>query len=121
MQSGLSVTAVDPRPLELEHPRLLHHALPAEGCLREVEGPFDLITNDMSARPQDSAPLMVQYAAHLRPGGHAVMTVKLGALDKPRVLDHTLRILRSAYRIPRIRQLYYNRSDLTVWLRKSGQ
>lgn len=119
--SGLRVTAVDPQPLLPSlffHPSVTYEPVTAEEFLARKPGEFDFIANDMVMHPQDSARLMVAYAKHLKPGGTAVMTLKLGSLSRSRVMDHCFRILRKAYRIPRVRQLYYNRSEVTAWLKK---
>jgi 23S rRNA (cytidine2498-2'-O)-methyltransferase len=121
---GLTVTAVDPQPLLPEmffHPSVTHVPLTAEAMLEDCPEQFDFIANDMVLAAQDSARLMVAYAKHLRPGGMAIMTLKLPLRDRCRVMDHCFRILRKAYRIPRVRQLYYNRSEVTAWLKKGPE
>jgi 23S rRNA (cytidine2498-2'-O)-methyltransferase len=118
---SLCVTTVAPAPL---YPWLVldegvtHYSMLAEEYLGQCRTTFDLIVNDMKLDTQDSARLMVSYAAHLRPQGIAIMTLKLRDRNRRRITDHTLRILRQAYKIIRIRQLVSNRNEVTLYLRR---
>lgn len=123
LRQGLHVTAVDPRPVKLEHPRLAVHCRTFEEFAPGQAG-FDLITNDMMLPPEQSAQKMVEAAAWLRPGGMGLITLKLGSLSLEQEsrrghLRRSLNILRRAYRIPRLRQLFYNRFEVTAWLFKA--
>lgn len=95
-----------------------HQPMRAEEFLGRCETSFDLIVNDMKLDAQDSARLMVGYARHLRPGGNALMTLKLRQEGRLRVMDHALRLLRKAYRVVRVRQLVSNGHEVTLFLRK---
>jgi 23S rRNA (cytidine2498-2'-O)-methyltransferase len=120
-QQGLVVTAVNPRPLHptlLADPGLRYHAKAAEEYLQQELEIFDLITNDMRLDPRDTARLMVAFAPRLRPGGTAVVTLKLRQEDRLKLMDHAFRLLRRAYTIKRVRHLYFNRSEVTLWLRR---
>ncbi|MBN1427465.1 MAG: hypothetical protein JXB07_03710 [Anaerolineae bacterium] len=117
---GLKVTAVAPTPL---YPWLAFDAgvsyqpMLAQEYLECCRTVFGVIVNDMRLDAQDSARLMVDYAAHLRQDGVAVMTLKLRSRNQQRVMDHAFRILRQAYRIIRVRQLISNRHEVTLFLR----
>jgi 23S rRNA (cytidine2498-2'-O)-methyltransferase len=119
---GMRVTAVAPNPLYpwlTFDPGVKHEMMLAEEYLSRCKTTHDLIVNDMKLDPQDSARVMVAYAAHLRPQGIAIMTLKVRERNHQRVMDHTLRILRKAYRIIRVRQLVSNRHEVTLFLRRS--
>ena len=90
----------------------------AEDYLPACDTHFDLITNDMMVDGQDSARIMVNFASRLRIDGFALMTLKLRDHSQRRVMDHTLRLLRRAYKIVRIRQLVSNRHEVTLFLRR---
>jgi 23S rRNA (cytidine2498-2'-O)-methyltransferase len=72
----------------------------------------------MDAEP--SAALMVQGAKLLRPGGAAVLTLKLpdDAATWPRRVQAARGWLEKAYRVSGMRQLFHNRSEVTVYLVK---
>jgi 23S rRNA (cytidine2498-2'-O)-methyltransferase len=113
------VTAVDPGELD---PRITqdrgvrHKRMTAESYLAEEPERFDLIVNDMRMDARDSARLMGRFAGRLHAGGQAIMTVKLAHSDRANVLNQTLATLRQAYVIAGARQLFHNRSEITVWL-----
>jgi 23S rRNA (cytidine2498-2'-O)-methyltransferase len=119
-QRGQYVTAVDPGELD---PRLQddkgirHRRMTAEDYLRSEPDPFDLIVNDMRMDARDSARLMLSYVRYLYPHGVAIMTVKLPEANRAPLLDHALRLLRQAYEVVGARQLFHNRSEVTVALR----
>jgi len=114
------VTAVDPADL---HPSLQadanvrHKRVTAEAYLAEGPDTFDLIVNDMRLDARDSARLMVAYAPYLYPHGIALMTFKLPQEKRQQALDHAFNILRQAYKIAGARQLFHNRSEITVYLK----
>ena len=125
LNMGQKVTAVSPRSLvdELLHDeRVQYHKLLAEEFLSQALNKgalFDFMTNDMFLVPQDSARLMVEFAPLLRDGGHAIVTLKLRCKDWRKVMSHTFRILRRAFIIPRIKHLFFNHREVTVWLKKN--
>lgn len=118
---GLRVTAVAPRTLYdwlQTDPQVRAFYLTAEEYLGQCDTTYDMLLNDMRLDAQDSARLMVAYAPHLRTNGLALMTLKLRMRQTARVMDHTFRILRKAYRIVCVRQLANNRKEVTLFLRR---
>lgn len=121
LRHGLEVTAVDPHPRGMDphvatHPRLHYHPLRAEDYL-QLPGPrFDLITCDMYLPARRSAELLVRASSRLAAGGRVLANLKIGHPRRHYALVGALKTLREAYRIPRMRQLYFNRSELTVWM-----
>ncbi len=119
-QRGLYVTGVDPGALD---PRLgadrgvRHLRMTAEAYLAQGPDVFHLIVNDMRMDARDSARLMVRFAPYLAPDGLAILTLKLPRRNRWRVLEHALAILQQGYRVERVRQLFHNRSEVTVLLR----
>ncbi|MCC7205755.1 MAG: 50S rRNA methyltransferase [Anaerolineae bacterium] len=117
--AGMYVTAVDPAELDprLRHDTgIRHKRMSAETFLHGEPEPFDVIANDMRMDARDSSRLMLRFADWLRPGGFAVMTLKLPEQGRLDVLDAALRILRERYVVAGARQLFHNRSEITVYL-----
>ncbi len=118
------VTAVDPGSL---HPSIAadkgvrHLRMTAEAYLTAEPDTFDIIVNDMRMDGRDSARLMVEYAACLYAHGIVVMTVKLPERKRRAVIDHALHILTEAYEIAGMKQLFHNRSEVTLYLRRKPQ
>ena len=114
------VTAVDPAQLDASldaDPDVRHLRMTAEEYLETGPDRFDLIVNDMRLDARDSARLMVAYARHLYRHGSAIMTLKLPHEGQQTVIEHAFNILRQAYDIVAARQLFHNRSEITVYLK----
>jgi len=121
---GQYVTAVDPGALDervIADGGVRHKRMTAEAYLHEDPDQFDLIVNDMRMDARDSARLMVAYAPLLYPHGAVIMTLKLPETRRGPILDHAFDILRTVYRIEGARQLFHNRSEITVYLRPLGR
>jgi 23S rRNA (cytidine2498-2'-O)-methyltransferase len=116
---GLYVTAVDPAELDprLRHDTgIRHKRMSAETFLHGEPEQFDVIANDMRMDARDSSRLMDRFADWLRPGGYALMTLKLPEQGRLEVVDYSMRILRERYLVAGARQLFHNRSEITVYL-----
>jgi len=117
------VTAIDPAELDprlAEDKAVRHKRMTAEEYLADEPDEFDLIVNDMRMDARDSARLMLAYAGQLYRHGIALMTFKLPEDDRKRIVDHAFGILRQKYEIMGARQLFHNRSEITVFLAKKG-
>ena len=113
------VTAVDPAhlaPALKQDANVRHLRMTAEEYLQQEPDQFDLIVNDMRMDARDSARLMVAYAPYLYRDGRAIMTLKLPQEGRENVLDHATNILEGAYEILGARQLFHNRSEVTLYL-----
>ncbi|MCY0875748.1 MAG: 50S rRNA methyltransferase [Firmicutes bacterium] len=118
---GMTVTAVDPAqlsPAVLEDPGVRHEATAAQAYLRQASGVFDVLVNDMKMDPRASVALTVSAVRALRPGGIGVLTLKLPTHTQERVVAASLTALRSVYEVTGARQLFHNRSEVTVALRR---
>lgn len=121
---GQYVTAIDPGDLDarvLEDKGVRHLRMTAEAYLREEPERFDIIVNDMRMDARDSARLMLAYAPLLYRHGAAIMTLKLPEKSTPaqqkKTLENALEMLRQKYAILGARQLFHNRSEVTVALK----
>lgn len=117
-QGFSTVHAVDPAALDervLALPGVIHHRETAGDFLKAYDGePVDLIVNDMRMVPQLTAHTMVDAAAHLRPGGQAIITLKLGTNNPEKQIDDALEVLAASYDPSFMRQLQHNRHEVTV-------
>ena len=127
-QLGLRVVAVDPADMDARFrhdPNVTHIARTIEAFLPSVKTRFDLIVNDMRMDADESVERMLQASKCLLPGCLAIITLKL-----PHTLDSrrdTLGDVRQAlgrlardYCMLGARQLYHNRSEVTVALKARG-
>jgi 23S rRNA (cytidine2498-2'-O)-methyltransferase len=115
---GLRVVAVDPAALDprLAGDRGIRHVRATAQQFFPCRERFDLIVNDMRMDARDSARLMLDAAPCLRPEGHALMTLKLPAEGPEQVMHQALALLARRYRVLGARQLFHNRSEVTVAL-----
>ncbi|MCB0092383.1 MAG: hypothetical protein KDE54_31055, partial [Caldilineaceae bacterium] len=113
------VTAVDPAELD---PRVKadrsvrHKRITAEAYLADEPDTFDVIVNDIRMDARDSARLMDAYARQLYADGLALVTLKLPGQNRQSILNEALQILAHSYKIRGVRQLFHNRSEVTVYL-----
>lgn len=119
VERGFTVVAVDPADLDPRVARLAQvhywrgHA--AQFIATHTEQ-FDIIVNDMRVDARDSARLMLRAAQRLRPGGLALITLKLPQTAGAQVYRQAYRLLESAYTVIGARQLFHNRSEVTLAL-----
>lgn len=128
LESGLRVVAVDPANLSpnLENqPRLEHFRGYTENYLelaRTRHRIFDIIANDMRMDARQAAQLMLQAADALSPKGFALTSLKLphesARMHPLQIMNEALTIMQRGYSEVRARQLFHNRQEVTVFLRK---
>lgn len=122
-QQDQYVTAVDPGELDpriAEDRGVRHKRMTAEQYLSADPDQFDLIVNDMRMDARDSARLMVAYARQLYRHGLVIMTLKLPEQNRTPVIEQAFKILYQVYTVVGARQLFHNRSEITVCLRLKG-
>ena len=119
LDNGLCVTAVDPADLSeslAHHPNLIHVKDVAQRFLRSKKGPFDILVNDMRMDMMESCKIMLDAAPLLTSGGLAVMTLKLPRSHWYKSTKRALSLLKKAYTVQNARQLFHNRSEVTIVL-----
>ncbi len=121
---GLEVVAVDPADLDarLRRDRSLVHVRKRVQEFLPCKRRFAVLVNDMRMDALDSVAIMRQARDCLLPDGIGVMTLKLphavGAkTDELALARAALEQLQQGYVILGARQLYHNRSEVTVALR----
>ena len=124
-QQGMRVVAVDPADMDVSFrrdPNVTHVAKTIEAFLPTLKTRFDTLVNDMRMDADASVEMMLKASRSLVPGGLAIMTLKLVRSTETRhnVLEEVrqaLERLQREYHILGARQLYHNRSEVTVSLR----
>ena len=120
-RAGLRVIAVDPGALDERlagDPGITRVAQTARPFLVRNTDRFDLVVNDMRMLPAMSVELMLTAARHLVPGGLGVMSLKLTPHHANDTVQRALSDLRRAYDVVFARQLYHNRNEATVVVRR---
>jgi 23S rRNA (cytidine2498-2'-O)-methyltransferase len=128
VQRGYSVVAIDPAFLDKQVVDLknVRHwqgkaeeylALQLRNSQAWQRDQFDLIVNDMRLDARDSARLMLEALPLLQPNGLAIVTLKLPYANVEQVYAKARSILEEGYHVIGSRQLFHNRSEVTVALR----
>ncbi|AGY59463.1 RNA 2'-O-ribose methyltransferase [Gloeobacter kilaueensis JS1] len=120
LDRGLEVTAIDPaalHPTLLGHPRLRYLATSA-ATARLGAQTFDLLVCDMNWDARRMAKLVAGLLPVLVAGGAAIVTVKLLYKKPFQTLKDVLVILGEKIELVRAKQLFHNREELTLYLRK---
>ncbi len=127
LEAGLRVVAVDPAALDprLYIPGLEHYRGHAETFLREAKAEnrrFAVICNDMRMDALVAAQIMTDFAPLLAPSGFAITSLKLPFETKKvkpaALVSRALALLQTTYSEVRARQLFHNRQEITVLVRK---
>jgi 23S rRNA (cytidine2498-2'-O)-methyltransferase len=118
---AMQVIAIDPADLHPSiesDPAITHQRQLAMDYLSSTKAShqFDVVLNDMRMDARDSARLMAQAASYMKPGCLVVMTLKLPGRGMQKVTAQALNILRRPFKIIGARQLFHNRSEITVGL-----
>jgi 23S rRNA (cytidine2498-2'-O)-methyltransferase len=120
-QHALTVVAVDPAALDARiasDTAVRHIRQAAQSYLPATNEQFDVILNDMRMDARASAQVMGLAARNLRDGGWALLTLKLPQRGMAKVAAAALEALREWHEVIGARQLFHNRSEVTVALRR---
>ncbi|MEF3301625.1 SAM-dependent methyltransferase [Paenibacillus sp. GYB003] len=121
LERGAEVTAVDPADLHpelLSHPKLTFLKRNA-GDVQFREHSYDLLVCDMSWSPRQMVKLLVPLLNALKPGGDAIVTLKLMHGKPFQTVKDSVRAMQPTMELRKAKQLFHNRDELTVYLRKS--
>ncbi|MFZ5353217.1 MAG: SAM-dependent methyltransferase [Bacillota bacterium] len=120
LEKGIEVTAVDTGELDdrlFKYPQLTF----IKGNAAELKLPndsFDLLTSDISWNAVNTAKMVLKCSDTLKSGGLAVVTVKLMSSKVTRIIKDVKKIYDEAFYIMGIRQLFHNRDEVTMYMKK---
>ena len=115
---GVKVVAVDPgalHPQVANNGRVAHIRCRFENAKLTADS-FDILVNDMSIDPKESAEFMCVAGQKLKPGCPAVMTLKLPSLKIGSSIGDAIAILSTIFEVVSIRHLFHNRQEITAYL-----
>ena len=115
---GYEVHAVDPAELDPRVlPRVVHHQETAGRFLSRPGPQFDLLVCDMKMEASKVAEFLLSFRGRLKPGALLFTTLKLGKGDSGlKEASQALEILAGDYSLLAARQLFFNRSEISVAL-----
>jgi 23S rRNA (cytidine2498-2'-O)-methyltransferase len=119
---GIQVDAVDPAALSeklQDEKNISHYKMTAQEFSRKyVNKKYDLIVNDMKMDSIPSTQIVCELAKHLRSNGQIILTLKLPKNGVWKKINKSVSLLEESFTDIRVRQLYYNRSEVTIYARK---
>lgn len=122
LEKGMHVIAVDPANLSpvLEHnPNLIHFKGLAQSFLQQNDKTVDLLLNDMRMDTLKSIRITNDMAPCVKAGGLVIITFKLPQKGKMALVNKGLHLISSVYSVLHARQLFHNRSEITVVAKKN--
>ena len=120
LEHGLQVTAVDTGDMDdrlYKYPGFRFIKTNASE-LELAKDSFDLLTSDVSWNPKNTARLIVNASEYLKAGGTAVVTLKLMGDNVRKTIKEVLVLYKEVFEILEVRQLFHNRDEVTLYLRK---
>lgn len=119
---GCNVTAIDPAKMDqriLANPKLKHYKETTQQYLaRGLDKRYDIIVNDMKMDVVQSCAIINEFAHLLSENGLIVITFKLPNKYNYLNVKRGFEELKSYYHIKSARQLFHNRSEITVVLER---
>ncbi len=120
LNNNLKVTAIDPAllsPKIINNPNVYHFKGLAQDFIK-YDDKFDIIVNDMRMDTYESINLMKIYSKYISKNGLIIMTLKLRNTNTQTQTNKCLNILKNNFNILHARQLFHNRTEITVVLQK---
>lgn len=121
VRGGLRVDAVDPASLHpsiFRSPGVAHRRTTAGRFLDSTRSTYDVLLCDVRADAGEAVALLLRAADRAAPGAPIIATLKLPGRGAPRAVDRALDALRARFDVVGARQLFHNRSEVTVALRR---
>ncbi len=116
-EAGYRVTAVDRAPLEpaISGKNNVRYIQRDARHFRDDKDVYDIVTCDINGDPIQAARALVGSAPSVKKGSPLIMTVKLSGKSPDKIIDKTLKTLKEAFSVERLRQLYHNRDEITIY------
>lgn len=116
-EMSMKVISVDPAPLSenlIKNKNILPIKATAQNFFKNNKEKFDIILNDMKMDINESIDIMILAKEFLKKDGFCIMTLKLPANNQQKKAYKAIEILEKHFKVLYARQLFYNRSEVTV-------
>ncbi|MHA6484023.1 SAM-dependent methyltransferase [Paenibacillus sp. strain BS8-2] len=120
LERGLRVTAIDPADMHpsLKSNPMLTHLKQNASDVSLAPSSFDLLVCDMSWSPMLMSRLVLDLIHALKPEATAIVTIKLMHKKPLQTIREVKERLSTGFHILGARQLFHNREEMTLYLRK---
>ncbi|NBI30652.1 SAM-dependent methyltransferase [Chengkuizengella marina] len=120
LQHDATVYAVDPANLDRslkKHPRVKHFKETAQVFFTRNESTkFDVVVNDMKMDTVESVELMGRAKRLMKSNSIMILTLKLPKKNMKKRVDQAISKLEKWFEIRGVKQLFHNRSEVTVYM-----
>lgn len=119
LKQGFRVTAVDPAKMDkaVQTDKMRHYKMVTQQFIRDVpQKTYDLIVNDMKMDMWESIDIMLDFSEYLTEEGEGILTLKLPKKVSIRTIQKALDKLGTKFNVRKAKQLFHNRSEITVLL-----
>jgi len=118
-ERGVYVDAVDPADMSdavVRNHRVSHYKMTAQQfAAAQPNKLYDLIVDDMKMDTNESIDVLCRMSRYLKKDGAALLTLKLPKKDVMKRINIAKKILGNYFVTVNVRQLYYNRSEVSVY------
>jgi 23S rRNA (cytidine2498-2'-O)-methyltransferase len=118
-RQGLFVDAVDPANMDenvLRMHNVKHHKKTAQEFVKNRKtATYDILVNDMKMDTNQSVDIICEMSNQLKEGGVCLMTLKLPKTAVIKRIGIARKVLQKHFQTVRVKKLYYNRSEVTVY------
>ena len=119
---GIQVDAVDPASLSQRlstEKKIRHYKMTAQEFSRKhAAKSYDLLVDDMKMDTQMSTKIVCGLTEHLKDNGSIILTLKLPKNGVWKRIYESVSLLREYFTDIKVRQLFYNRSEVTIYAKK---
>ncbi len=120
-EKGIYVDAVDPACLDdrvLSCDKVKHYRMTAQEFSKNYPDKcYDIIVNDMKMDTNESIDIICEMSKQLKNNGVCILTLKLPKQNVQRRINIAKAVLSKKFAIVKMRQLYYNRSEVTIYMK----
>lgn len=121
-RQGVTVDAVDPANLEeavKKEKNVTHYKMLAQEFAEKYkEKRYDIIVNDMKMDTNESIDILCEMSKQLKTEGCCILTLKLPKSNIQKRINVARQVLAKRFETVKVRQLYFNRSEVTVFAEK---
>jgi 23S rRNA (cytidine2498-2'-O)-methyltransferase len=116
-EKGYAVTSVDKAPLNPDVLKLkgVNFIKKDAQFYRCDKDSFDLLTCDINRDPIQTSRTIAAISPGLKPGSPLILTIKFPGDEPIKTIDKTRSIIESSYNVRKIRQLFHNRDEVTLY------
>lgn len=120
-KNNVIVDAVDPAKLDdklMKDKNVIHYKMLAQEYVKKYNKEYDLLVDDMKMDTRESIDIICLLYNNLKKNGVCILTLKLPKKNITKKIKEAKNLLSKYFSVIKMKQLYYNRNEITVFLQK---